>query len=914
VLEADERVGGGVGDWPFVVRDEELGVLLAAVERGAREPDRPSGVVLVAPAGVGKTRLLTEASDWARAHGHDVAKVIGTRATAGTPFAALASLAPRSSGSAHPSEAALYAGYASEVRGNAGRRVLAVDDAHLLDPGSAALMLQLAMTGTATVLVAVRRGEPTPDPVTTLWKDGLAARLDLQQFSREEAAALLARALGGHVERRTARLLAGVSGGNALYLREVVLAALADGSLREDGGTWAWDGTVALPPRLRDVIGERLAGRSAAEREALVLLALGEPVTVPVAEQLAGVATLAELERAGLVRAGGSDGEPSCRLAHPLYGEAVLDSVGPIARRRLLRRVADAVSSYGMRSDQNALRVATWRVDAGDDVPSSELLVAAELASRAFDHRLAERLARLAAERGGGAAGAVALSHALNGQRRFAEAEQVLAGAEEPVLLGCPHDAVLHRRYLDRRFYALFEGLGRSEGAAAMLDRFAAGHEEADPAHRDAARQMAAGLQAKLLLDRGELSEAVATVTPVLDAATPEPEGLLNALETAGEATAYLGDTDSARTLHARMHDLAATGRPEVARAAATAPLQEMLCQVLEGRASDLLPVVGGFYEQLIASPDALARGLTAMMLGSVHLLRGTVRAARESLADAVQAFRAAEIADHLPWALAHRCQAEALAGDLLAARSSQAESRSGRRRARTARAECDFVLADALVQMAAGDLTGAAQTCLAGADELAQLRLHTARLLHVAVRLGAPPGRAAGRLEKIATEVECALARLRADHVNALVAHDGQALDVVTGRFEVLGMWLVAAEAAAHAAAAHDRAGHWQESARSAARSRGLAGRCEGANVPMLAEVAAPAPELTRREREVAALAADGLSNAAIAERLVLSPRTVESHVYACFAKLGVARREGLREALEGRPHVVGGKFSSRY
>ncbi len=103
VLEADERVGGGVGDWPFVVRDEELGVLLAAVERGAREPDRPSGVVLVAPAGVGKTRLLTEASDWARAHGHDVAKVIGTRATAGTPFAALASLAPRSSGSAHPS-------------------------------------------------------------------------------------------------------------------------------------------------------------------------------------------------------------------------------------------------------------------------------------------------------------------------------------------------------------------------------------------------------------------------------------------------------------------------------------------------------------------------------------------------------------------------------------------------------------------------------------------------------------------------------------------------------------------------------------------------------------------------------------------------------------------------------------------
>lgn len=38
----------------------------------------------------------------------------------------------------------------------------------------------------------------------------------------------------------------------------------------------------------------------------------------------------------------------------------------------------------------------------------------------------------------------------------------------------------------------------------------------------------------------------------------------------------------------------------------------------------------------------------------------------------------------------------------------------------------------------------------------------------------------------------------------------------------------------------------------------------------------------------------------AGAAERLVLSPRTVESHMYSCFAKLDVARREDLRAALE--------------
>jgi non-specific serine/threonine protein kinase len=48
----------------------------------------------------------------------------------------------------------------------------------------------------------------------------------------------------------------------------------------------------------------------------------------------------------------------------------------------------------------------------------------------------------------------------------------------------------------------------------------------------------------------------------------------------------------------------------------------------------------------------------------------------------------------------------------------------------------------------------------------------------------------------------------------------------------------------------------------------------------------------LTAREWEVALLVAEGLSNQKIADRLVISKRTVDAHVEHIFAKLGVASR----------------------
>ena len=60
-------------------------------------------------------------------------------------------------------------------------------------------------------------------------------------------------------------------------------------------------------------------------------------------------------------------------------------------------------------------------------------------------------------------------------------------------------------------------------------------------------------------------------------------------------------------------------------------------------------------------------------------------------------------------------------------------------------------------------------------------------------------------------------------------------------------------------------------------------------------------ATTLTAQEREIADLAATGLTNKQIGERLFLSHRTVGTHLYRIFPKLGITTRAALRDALAG-------------
>jgi DNA-binding CsgD family transcriptional regulator len=64
---------------------------------------------------------------------------------------------------------------------------------------------------------------------------------------------------------------------------------------------------------------------------------------------------------------------------------------------------------------------------------------------------------------------------------------------------------------------------------------------------------------------------------------------------------------------------------------------------------------------------------------------------------------------------------------------------------------------------------------------------------------------------------------------------------------------------------------------------------------------------ELTAQELQIAQMAAAGLSNREIGQQLYLSPRTVSSHLYRLFPKLGVTARGQLRDILSGAQLTVG-------
>ncbi len=98
-------------------------------------------------------------------------------------------------------------------------------------------------------------------------------------------------------------------------------------------------------------------------------------------------------------------------------------------------------------------------------------------------------------------------------------------------------------------------------------------------------------------------------------------------------------------------------------------------------------------------------------------------------------------------------------------------------------------------------------------------------------------------------------------------------------------------------AAEAHAQAARFHRDPRAARTSRtraaSLARRCQGARTPALSGLVLG--ELTARQRQIVTLAADGLSNRQIAERLTLSVRTVGNHLHSAYARLGSGDRAAL-------------------
>jgi DNA-binding NarL/FixJ family response regulator len=288
-------------------------------------------------------------------------------------------------------------------------------------------------------------------------------------------------------------------------------------------------------------------------------------------------------------------------------------------------------------------------------------------------------------------------------------------------------------------------------------------------------------------------------------------------------------------------------------------------------------------YAVAVREGDGAGWAFHCLALGRCTLDRGRVVDSLRWWREAAALFAAVNHPGAHRWALIGQVFAHALAGDAPAARAAHAEVLAvGPHPARLNDSD--------LVAVAASDRAGGHFG-------------HELEALHDLARLGGA-SEARDRIHELADLVDGPLARARVIHVDALVAGDGAFLDAAVEALAACGASLAAAEAAEEAAEAYGRGGDTRASTACRRRAAELRAECEGAATPGLARIDGLAP-LTKREAEIARLAAMGLASKDIAAQLFVSVRTVDNHLARIYDKLGVAGRAGLADALKAAPPI---------
>ncbi|MEV7061468.1 LuxR C-terminal-related transcriptional regulator [Streptomyces collinus] len=463
--------------WPFAGREDEL-ELVRRSSAGVRR-----GIVVTGPAGCGKTRLVTEAI-----RGTDCARAAGTPESRAIPFAAFAHLLPES--------VTLH----RAVRLLSGVRTLLVDDAHLLDDASAALVHQLAVHGRTRLLVVATDGAPVPGAISRLWTGELLPRLALEPLPEEETGRLLT-AGAGPLDALTLNRLLRLSRGDLRLLRDLLGAVRGQLTPVADTGERAWRGPVPLTTAVRERTAPVLGRSCPLEREALDRLAFAEPLPPDLGDLDLGA--LEALESDGLIEV---DEHGGVRLAHPLYGPVLRAAAGRLRARRLARApeeydaALDAeCAALARRIDRADVRasaapVGEWQVAEGSPLPGGYAAVRARYARLRGEVREAAAWAREGLRSDPADASCrVELHRASATVDSPGGFDQALADPYDAVRLGAP-EKVVDR--LDGVFARHADALTRGDGpdldeVAGELERrgfllFAAeAHAQAVRAHRD---------------------------------------------------------------------------------------------------------------------------------------------------------------------------------------------------------------------------------------------------------------------------------------------------------------------------------------------------------------------------------------------------------------------------------------------
>jgi DNA-binding NarL/FixJ family response regulator len=868
------------GSVTLVGRAEELGFVQRAL-RGAR-----AGVVVMGAGGVGKTRLARELTEsTASAHPGTSVWVSGTRSAGGVPFGAFAHLLPALDAPPRDRLAMSMLARRAVLDAASDAGLLVVDDAHLLDDASAVLVQQLAMTHALRLVVTVRSGEHAPDAVVALWKDGWLDCVDLQPLDRVALGELVAELVDGRVDPLAVARIWEQTRGNALFCRELVRASVAADRLVLDGDVWRWRGGLPATGRIWDLIDTRLSELDPEDLEALEVVAVADRADTVLLEGLVDRSARLRLTRRGLVEECAENGRSVLALSHPLFGEVVRSRMVEARRIQVCGWLADAADAHGMADGPELLRVAGWRLECGGGGDRDLLLAAARRALAGFDSQLAERFARAAFAAGGGFEAELELATALGARGELQSAEELFMRLERDAELDAQRAAVAAQWS-----EMMFLNGGRAADAANLVSQVAS---ELVPGRLRDELQVLEAVWRWLSGDRIAVSEAEWRRI----SGRSDRMRLLVAFAVApmrvqagriGEALALLdGAAEAAANRREALPTVELALRSTRAYALWSA-----------GRLNDDLAYCERELAAATAAGEFEPTAMFAFGRGGALADAGRIEAAIGSLRDGLAVFERLAMPMYVSWSLAVLARALALGGD--AARAREALERAERARpAQIQLIDPELGIARVWVLVAEGDMGGACVVALELADRHvdAGRPIEAARALHALARLGRPDG-IAGRLCELAAVTDAPILALYAAHARGLADDDAASLHAAGEGFEALGCLLLAAEAFTAAAVALRAVGRAASARAAGARAAALLARCEGARTPALAGVEAAA-SLTRRERDVAVLAAHGIPNREIAQRLVVSVRTVESHLAQTYRKLGVSDRRELAELM---------------
>ncbi len=864
----------------LIGRDAELRRL-----RRLLQDDGPQAVVVSGPAGIGKTRLLSEVADAASQAGWTVERLFGSHATRSIAFGAVSHLLPD-----EPSDEGsdLFRAVRAALRRRAGTGplLLVVDDGHLLDDGSATLVRHVAVRRDVKVVLGQRTGEIPSHEVVSLWKDGHAERMELQALSHAQTDRLVEDVLGGPGTVQLREEVWQLTLGHPLFVVTALEAAKETGAVAEEEAEWHLSGPLARSQALNDLVLSRLRGLDDAAAEAFHTVAIAEPIPESVLLSVVSEGSLGLLHDRGLLSMSDTGGERRISTPHPIYAEIVLQTLPSDRRRALAARVADAVLEQPRLMAGDRLHAALWMLDAGRSIDFDLALVASREAMIRLDHQTAERLAREAvAARPSDARACAALGDALAYGGRGEEANEVLQQAQ-------PADEEEVALVAYRRSHALAFVCGRPDEGVALL--------------RDAAQQVGDVRRLQLDVERamyeaiaGDFAATFATAeTALRDPRLPEPSRVrvLVNLNAARAMTGRLeGFDEEADTVLALARDHSDQPRRDPDQLL----FNKSLAWVLAGRVEEAHHLLSDRVRE-----DERGGILNAGILARLGVVVGLQGDLRRAIAASSRALALAERWDPYRIGLQmtgqlvlHQAQAGRPTGDAAemlgrAVAAAGSETRPalwiGRGRAWLAAEE--------------GDLSRAAEVARAAGRDAVE-RDHMAwgvPALHDAARFGAPDLVAEDLVKAVDATSGCALLEAMRDHAVALADGDAVAVYAVARRFPGMGSPILAAECAAQAARLFAEQGDRARAARTAVFADLWRRRCTWVATPALAGLPSM---LTDREREVTELASSGLASREIADRLVVSVRTVDNHLRSVYRKLDVGGREELGRALTPAP-----------